>query len=180
MKLNLASGQRPFKEPWINVDIKDQGYKVDLIADIKDMPTIKDESVDIAILHHVVEHIPIHEMNAYITEWQRILKKDGRLSVFVPNLRAIDKAWLEGQISTYIHNVNTFGAYQTGVEDLHKWGYDKEELISRMCGEDNVGNKAFTWSAIKDLDPLSCRHNYLYDGADMAFDWWILAVEFVK
>ena len=32
VKLNLGSGQRPFKSPWLNVDIRDQGYPVDVLT----------------------------------------------------------------------------------------------------------------------------------------------------
>ena len=43
------------------------------------------------------------------------------LSIFVPNLRILNRAWLDGKIDTFIHNVNTYGAYQDSIHDLHKW-----------------------------------------------------------
>jgi predicted SAM-dependent methyltransferase len=181
MKVNLASGQRPFPAPWVNVDVKDQGYPVDIIADIKSMPSIPDESVDIAILHHVVEHIAIHELNEYITEWRRILKPGGRLAIFVPNLKELDKAWIEGRIETFIHNVNTYGAYQDSIHDLHKWGYDFQELQDRMSGKDNsTGNRTFEWSQMKELNVHEWKNDPIYHGSDCAFDWWILSAEFIK
>ncbi len=64
MRLNLASGQRPFQKPWVNVDIKDQGYAIDIVTDIKDLHMIESESVDVIVLHHVVEHIAIHELES--------------------------------------------------------------------------------------------------------------------
>lgn len=179
MKLNLASGQRPYPKPWINIDIKDQGYEVDYLADIKDLHMIGDESVDIAVLHHVVEHIAIHDLENYIREWQRVLKKGGKLVVCVPNLKEIDKAWQEGRIDTYIHNVNTYGAYQSGVEDLHKWGYDYNELVDRMSGKDQFGVSKFNWSIVQPIQQYMLQSD-LYKGADIAMDWWILAVEFTK
>lgn len=179
MRLNLASGQRPFKADWVNIDIKEQGYPLDIVTDIKDLRMIPDESVEVAVLHHVVEHIAIHDLEQYIGEWLRVLKVGGRLAVFVPNLKELDKAWVEGRITTFIHNVNTYGAYQSGVEDLHKWGYDYQELIDRMSGQDQEGNRKFNWSIIQPItqDTLS---NPVYKDADIAMDWWILAVEFTK
>lgn len=174
MKLNLASGQRPFKKPWVNIDIKEQGYPVDILTDIKDLSMIEDGSVDVVVLHHVVEHIAIHELSAYITEWRRVLKSGGRLAVFVPNLREINRGWLEGKIDTFIHNVNTYGAYQDSIHDLHKWGYDEKELRDRMSGVSG-DNTEFQWSETRRVDPSDT----IYTGADLAFDWWILDMEFI-
>lgn len=177
MKLNLASGQRPFPKPWVNVDVKDQGYPVDILADIKELPMIEDESVDVIVLHHVVEHIAIHELSAYITEWRRVLKSGGRMAVFVPNSWELCRAWLEGRISNFIYNVNTYGAYQDSIHDLHKWSYKEDELMNRLSGKnEQTGEFAFQWSAIQDVQ----LNDPIYQGAELAHDWWILELEFVK
>ena len=129
-KINLASGQRPFPKPWINVDLIEQfdgegkQYELDIKTDAKDLHMFDDNSVDIIVAHHLVEHIALHDVHSYVSEWYRVLRPGGILAVFVPNLREINRAWLEGRIDTYIHNVNTYGAYQGHVEYLHKWGYD--------------------------------------------------------
>ena len=178
MKINLASGQRPFGEGWTNIDIKDQGYPVDILTDAKDLSMIPDESVDIIVAHHLVEHLPLHHLEMYITEWRRVLRKGGILSVFVPDLREITKGWLEGRINTYIHNVNTYGAYQDSIHDLHKWGYDQQELDDRMRGWDG-SNFKFEWE-IRDLNPTIYRSMPIFEGSDCCFDWWILARMYVK
>ena len=174
IKINLASGQRPFPKPWVNVDAIEQGYPVDILTDAKDLSMFEDNSVDIIVAHHLVEHIAIHDLEAYLTEWWRVLKPGGILAVFVPNIREIDKAWLEGRIDTYIHNVNTYGAYQGHVEDLHKWAYDERELDDRMRGWDG-SNVKFMWEA-GSYNPSDPR----YEGAEIAQDWWILSREFKK
>jgi len=69
---------------------------VDILTDAKDLHMIKDNSVEVIVAHHLVEHIAIHELKAYLTEWQRVLKPSGVLSIFVPNIRELDKAWLDG------------------------------------------------------------------------------------
>lgn len=177
LRLNLASGQRPFKN-WINVDIKDQGYPVDVLTDIKDLSMYDDDSVDVIVLHHVVEHIAIHELNDYVREWRRVLKQGGRMAVFVPNLKEINRAWLDNRITTFIHNVNTYGAYQDSVHDLHKWGYDQEELINRISGRnEQTGEISFNWDT-RILAPNMLGGDYA--DADLAFDWWILSMEFIK
>lgn len=180
MKINLASGQRPFEKPWVNIDLIEQTdsdgkpYQMDIIADAGELPMIEDNSVDVIVAHHLFEHIAIHDHDKYITEWRRILKTGGTLAIFVPNIREIDKAWIEGRIDTFIHNVNTYGAYQGHVEDLHKWAYDDKELCDRVSGWDGTTNK-FNWE-VRDFNPS----NPLYAGASIAQDWWILSKEFIK
>jgi predicted SAM-dependent methyltransferase len=175
MKINLASGERPFSNPWVNIDIKDQGYKIDIIADALDLNMIKDETVDVIVAHHLLEHIPLHHVEVAIAEWRRVLKKGGILFISVPNLKEINKAWIEGRIDTFIHNVNTYGAFKDSHHDLHKWGYDQRELEDRVSGWDG-NNKKFDWSEIRAYNP----NNPLYQGANIATDWWILEREFVK
>jgi predicted SAM-dependent methyltransferase len=176
IQINLASGQRPFEKPWVNVDLIDQGYPIDIITDAKDLSMFEADTVDMIVAHHLVEHIAIHDLEAYVTEWWRVLKPGGILSIFVPNMREIAKAWLEGKdgFSTYLHNVNTYGAWQGHIADLHKWGYDERELIDRICSWDGK-EKKFNWH-----DQPYNPSNPLYRGANIAQDWWILSREFVK
>jgi predicted SAM-dependent methyltransferase len=181
MKINLASGQRPFPKPWINIDLIPQTdsdgkpYDLDFVTNANDLHMFEDESIDILVAHHLVEHIAIHDLDVFITEWRRVLKKGGILAIFVPNLREINRAWLDGRISTFIHNVNTYGAYQGHVEDLHKWGYDERELQDRVSGWDGAKNK-YEWSKVQMVNVS----NPLYSGANLAHDWWILEMEFHK
>lgn len=180
-KINLASGQRPFKAPWINVDLIEQfdgqgnRYPLDIQTDAKDLSMFPDESVSLIVAHHLFEHIAIHDHDAYISEWRRVLTSGGILAIFVPNIREMDKAWLEGRVSTFIHNVNTYGAYQGHVEDLHKWAYDWDELRDRVSGWDGT-NKKYPWAQVRGYQ----AGNPIYAGADIAQDWWILSMEFVK
>lgn len=178
MKINLASGQRPFGEGWVNIDkIKQGDFALDILTDANDLSMFSDESADIIVAHHLVEHIAIHELQGYVREWRRVLKKGGILSVFVPNIRELDKAWLEGKINTFIHNVNTYGAWQGHIEDLHKWGYDEQELKDQLSGKDhNTGVCATEWAEIRDYN----SSNPIYKNADIAQDWWILSKEFIK
>lgn len=180
IRLNLGSGQRPFGEDWINVDVRKQGYQVDILSDIGDLPMFKDESVDLICLHHVVEHIDIGELEKYISEWYRILKPGGEIAVFVPDITKIFLKWSQGKISTYIRNVNIYGAYQGFFGDLHRWGYDHVELLSRMSAlNEQTGEVKFKWSTVKVFDPELLKTD-LYKGADIAIDWWILGLVFKK
>lgn len=172
-KINLASGQRPFPKPWVNIDIRDQGYDVDILADAKELP-FEDNSVDIIVAHHLWEHIPLHEQESYSREWWRVLKKGGILAVFVPNMRILAKAWVDGKIDTFTFCVNSHGAWQGHVTDLHRWSYDEMELKDRLRVWDGKECKFdFKTRAVGKSNPL-------YRGSDIAHDWWILGMEFVK
>jgi predicted SAM-dependent methyltransferase len=178
IKLNLGSGQRPFSKDWTNVDVRDQGYKVDVLTDIRDLSMFEDNSVDIICLHHVVEHIDIGELESYISEWYRVLKVGGRLDIFVPNIPKLFEAWYRKEISTYILNVNIYGAYQGFPGDLHRWGYNEEELLERVsCINPETLEPKFKWSKAYYWNGKP-EEDYL--GADIAQDWWILGVTFLK
>jgi len=183
-KINLASGQRPFPEPWINADIrrqyKDNGepYPCELLTDIRKLDKVEDNSVDVLVSHHSLEHIRLNDILDTSKEWHRVLKPGGKLAVFVPNLKELAKAWIEGRIDNFIFLVNIYGAYQGFEEDTHKWGFDFNELRDRMSGWDGKKNE-LEWSSVKDLNggvPIDPA----YDGADIACAWWILGVEFIK
>ena len=173
MKINLASGQRPFKKPWINVDIRNQGYDIDIECDVKKLP-FEDNSCDILVAHHLWEHIPLHEQEETIREWYRVLKKGGTLAIFVPNMREIASAWLTHRIDSFIFNVNTYGAWQGHTTDLHRWSYDDKELYDRVtCLREGKSLFEFDYQNYNPNNPL-------YHGADIAQDWWILSKEFIK
>lgn len=182
MRLNLASGQRPFPT-WTNVDIRKQKnsdgqyYQCEIEADVTERLPFEDGSVDVIVAHHLWEHIPLHKHEQTVREWHRILKVGGKILVSVPNMKEIARRWLNGEIDTFTFCVNATGAWQGHITDLHRWEYDDKELIDRFS----------CWNGKEKLFPFNTRiitqPNELgsdYDGADIAFDWWILTIEFIK
>ncbi len=177
VKINLGSGQRPFGEGWLNLDIRKQEYPVDIIADAKFLPMFEDNSVDVLVAHHLFEHIGLNDQEEYLSEWYRVLKPGGKLLISVPDLREIDRAWLEGKISTFIHNVNTYGAFQGYITDLHRWGYDKQELVDRVYAYNQERTEAkFPWKFVQFYHST----DEIWEGSDIASDWWILILIFTK
>lgn len=182
MKLNLASGQRPFPT-WTNIDFrkqfKDDGtpYQIEIESDVHKLPMIEDNSVDIIVAHHLVEHFQLNDLLDISKEWHRVLKPGGKLAVFVPNARELAKAWLEGRIDNFIFFVNMYGAYQGHPEDTHKWNFDRNELHDRMSGWDGK-NREIDWK-VRDITGDVLREP-AYQGSNCSLDWWILAMEFTK
>lgn len=167
-KINLASGQRPFDSPWVNVDIREQGYPVDVIADITQLPNSIND-VEIFVAHHVIEHLDMSVVGNLFKDYFNRLRIGGKLLVAVPDMRAIVDAWTSGRINNYIFNVNTYGAYQGFPTDLHRWSYTEESLMTTADSE---------WTIKRRIHGLHELQGY--DGADLALDWWILMVELVK
>ncbi|MFX0141167.1 MAG: methyltransferase domain-containing protein, partial [Candidatus Hodarchaeota archaeon] len=84
LKLNLGCGNEK-KEDWVNIDI-DRRVKPDLIADAKNLYMFYDETIDEIICYHLFEHFIYSEAIKALSEWYRILKPGGKLSIELPDL----------------------------------------------------------------------------------------------
>lgn len=165
MRVNLCSGQRPFVG-WTNIDTQAK-WSPDIVADGANLPMIADESVEMVVIHHGLEHFGLGEADSMFKECYRILEKGGSLIICVPDLRALAKAWLRGEINSYIYCVNLYGAYMNDEADRHKWGFDSNSLTAQLW-------KIAKWRVVLPFD-----HRPI-EGADIAQDFWILSVECVK
>lgn len=166
LRLNLCSGQRPFKAPWVNVDVNPKWHP-DVVADGSSMPVFQDGAADLIVVHHGLEHFGCGEAAPMIRECNRILCHGGSLLIFVPDMRALVQMWIRGQLSTQVFMTNVYGAYMDDEADRHKWGYDRptlHEFLSRSAQWSHVS--PFDWRPIV--------------GADIAYDSWILGAEAVK
>lgn len=165
-KLNIGSGQRPFRPPFINVDINPR-WQPDVLADSASMPAFESGSAELIVSHHSIEHVGLGEFDSTIRECHRILAPGGSLIITTPDLRALAHAWLAGRISDYIFGVNLYGAYMNNEADRHKWLYTRQSLAETV-------SKAAQWREIIPFDwrPIA--------GADIARDWWILGLEAIK
>ena len=162
MRINLGSGQK-YLDGYVNVDISDDhGHKVDVIADVTEPLPFDDNSADVIIAEHILEHVYLHKQEATLRDWFRVLKPGGRLIISVPNQRELAQAYLDGRINFFIYAVNKFGPYNGNDNDFHKWGFDEQELRERLG--------AIEWREIKQFN----------GNEPLAMDWWILALEAIK
>jgi len=83
MKLNLGSGFRP-QSDHINLDIRPE-VNPDIICNIEEGLPFKDNCLDAVMAFDVLEHIHLGKTVEAIEEIYRVLKPEGRLSVFVPS-----------------------------------------------------------------------------------------------
>lgn len=168
--LNVGSGQRPFKPvfdevQWVNVDSQPR-WNPDLVCDGAHLP-YHDGYADYFVLSQVYEHFGCGEAVNLIEEAHRVLKPDGSLIISVPNMKALAKRWIDGQISEFIFMVNTYGAYMGSEYDRHKWGSTPESLANEIAAHGN-------WKRITEFD------NRLIPGMDVARDWWITCLEAIR
>ena len=169
--LNVGSGQRRFTTTpectWVNIDSQwKDGHEPDIQCDGANLSMYEDEEVDYFVLHHVLEHFGCGEGAALIREANRVLKPDGSLLVFVPDLRALCVRWMNGW-DTQLFMTNLYGAYMGSEDDRHKWGYDYPHLYEFL-------HKSAKWQMVR---PWVWKQ---IPGASIARDWWILGMEAIK
>lgn len=165
MRLNLGSGQKHL-DGFTNVDISDDhNHRVDVIADATGpMPMFENDSAELIIAEHLLEHVSLHKQAETLAEWHRILRPGGRLVLSVPDLRALAVRYLQGDpnFPFFLYGVNLYGAYNGHETDRHKWGFDERELRERLG--------FLPWRSVE-----------RFHGAEpIARDWWILDIEAVK
>ena len=165
--LNLGSGQRPFAPPWLNYDIQVDKWRPP--TEEKGCLWVDDPwglRYKVICLHHVLEHFGLGDADGLIQKCYDHLDEDGSLIITVPNLRALAKRWLVGQLTTELYMFNLYGAYMEDEADRHKWGYDFDYLYNYL--------KKFPFSVVTEFNWRQIH------GDDIAKDWWILGMEAVK
>ena len=142
----------------------------DVVCDVgKEALPYADGTIDCCVLHQVYEHFGLGEGHALIRECHRVLRPGASLIITVPDMKALAQRWLVGTVSNYIYFVNVYGAYQGLDSDRHKWGYSYTSLVQDMKSLEDL-----RWAKIQRFDWRTIP------GADLAQDWWVLALELVK
>lgn len=171
MLINVGSGQRKFGMPWVNVDCQDK-WSPDVIADGASMPMFDDNTAEMIVLHHVLEHFGCGEADKMLRECYRILKPQGSLIVTVPDFAALCKGWIRNQITDQIFFTNVYGAYMGDEADRHKWGFTGISLAKNL--DEAIKGVEGGWRHVRSFDYRAI------EGADIAKDWWILGIEAIK
>src|SRR5262245_33791654 len=92
----------------------------------------EDGTVDMIVIHHGAEHLPLEGSGAMFRECFRVLKERGSLLVFVPNMKELAREWLRGNITDYIFLVNTYGAFRGNEADFHRFGFTEASLREHL------------------------------------------------
>jgi len=164
--LNLASGQRPFGPPFVNVDVQAK-WNPHVVADILDMPMFSDESAQMIVVWHAFEHNGCGDSDQMVRECHRILHPGGKLIAAVPDLDVLAWMRLSGQMTFDTYRINMFGAYMGDEADRHKWGWNQENFLEWIAG-------LASWkSVVKFNGPAP-------SGSDITVDKWMATCEAIK
>lgn len=77
----------------INPDVRP-----DHVGDIRDMPMIADETMDVVFSSHNLEHLYPHEVAPTLREFHRVLKPGGHVLIACPDLEQVARLILEGKL----------------------------------------------------------------------------------
>lgn len=142
VKLNLGCGEK-LLPGYVNVDLQRPkstlpAEAVFLESDIRKLP-YEEGTVDEILASHIIEHFYIWEVPDMLSEWFRILKPGGKLTVDAPDIFkcAINLLQLRttGQPVTAI-NLGLWGFYGNPLPKdalgMHKWGWVPESVIQAL------------------------------------------------
>ncbi len=121
--LELGSG-RHGEAGFTHVDAVKVG-NVDIEADIRKLDWLENDFVDELYSAHVVEHVSYTEIDNLLREWYRVLRPGGKLTIKMPDLDFLCRAYTEGIHSTE----ETMIAFYGGFSD-YPGGPDGWEKIS--------------------------------------------------
>jgi SAM-dependent methyltransferase len=147
--LHLGCGER-ILEGFVNIDKYFEHPSV-INFDIFKLP-FDSESVDIIYCSHVLEHLPIRHAKLAIGEWSRVLKKDSKLYLAIPDLEVILHKILDPTLSDRMREwmLYTLFGFQTNPANrdnsildypvdpgqFHTCGFTKE-TIQKELGKNN-------------------------------------------
>jgi len=145
MKLHLGCNDRAL-EGWTNLDIIN-GPGVDLVSSAHELPELLDGSVDEILAEHLLEHLTFYEAQRALAEWYRILKPGGKLTIEVPNLVGLCRAFIEASeyerfqsnkgswsIAHHIYGNQTGRSSEEQLSQVHKSGYSPLRLEEMLIG----------------------------------------------
>ena len=131
MKLHI--GGKEIKEGWKILNIqKNDG--VDFVGSITDLSQFKDDSIDEVYASHVVEHIDQKNIKKTLKDINRVLKKDGKFYISVPDLDILCKIFIEKKAPPKVkfHVMRMMFGGQTDEFDYHYFGWNYEFLNSYL------------------------------------------------
>lgn len=151
MKLHLGCGKRLWPG-FVNVDLFGEP---DVRSDLKALP-FGDESADEIHAIHVWEHFHIHECEAVMREWMRVLKPGGKLVLEMPCKDKVFALIRAGEERPQLVMWPFFSnpAAVKSEYDLHKWLWglqDIAQFLAHMGFVDIKSAKPLFHQPIRDM-----------------------------
>lgn len=122
-KLNLGCGGGR-KQGYVNVDLL-SGPGIDVTADVRDLP-FEEKSCEEIRATQLIEHIPRNDVLPMLKHWYKLLAKNGKVMVTLPNFDKLAQNYLNG-VEPELMMEWIFGN-QKHKGQFHCWGYSFKTL----------------------------------------------------
>lgn len=142
LKLHLGCGKHYLKG-YTHIDLADYSH-IDYKHDIKTLPMIKNNSVDVIYASHVIDYFDRVEIIDILKEWKRVLVKGGTLRLAVPDFEKLveiyylQRNYKNGDIFPLTGTDILFGRWEIKNHGIiyHKMAYDIRTLSELLtnCG----------------------------------------------
>ena len=137
MRLNLGCGKKKM-EGFVNIDLHPDA---DVVHDIRDLSMYEDETAELIVALHVIEHFYCWEVQDILKEWLRVLKPGCCLLLAAPHL---EKCLANILHPNKIPRMGMYGLFgDPGHADplmMHKWAYTPKTLAFSLseAGFENI------------------------------------------
>lgn len=134
--LNIGCGLRTYTEypkgySCINLDNRPDTPNVDIVGSAEILP-FSDSFFEYVLASDIIEHFPINKTLIILTEWFRVLKKDGILELRTPDMVWAAKHYTENKDAKFV-SYHIFGG-QDYPGNFHYVMFDSTWLTS-LCVE---------------------------------------------
>lgn len=125
MKLHLGCGTRRLPG-YTHIDGREEVHP-DMVADVRNLDWILNNTVETIYACHVLEHIALPELPATLQEWSRVLYPRGLLRLSVPDFDAIARLYAHEQ-TILMRLLGLLYGGGTYAENVHHACYDYQTL----------------------------------------------------
>lgn len=131
LKLHLGCGAL-YLYDFINIDIDNK--LADLLANVNDLHMFGDNTVELILSSHILEHFYDAESIKVLQEWYRVLKPGGWLVIEMPDIEKCFKLFFEAKTDDEISHalVGVYGRPDWDIFNAHFTGYWPERLRKRL------------------------------------------------
>ncbi len=123
MKLHI--GGKSKKEGWKILNIQN-GENIDFVGDVKDLSQFGDESIEEIYASHVLEHVDQNNIKETLKGINRVLKKNGKFYISVPDLDTLCHFFISPLASKKqkFHTMKMIFGGQVDEYDFHYFGWN--------------------------------------------------------
>lgn len=145
IKINMGCGWRNFGPDWVHIDAGDYDH-LDYES-ITDLSQFEDGSVDLIYASHVIEYFDREEVIDLLTEWSRVLKKNGTLRIAVPDFGTLTWLYRTNRMNLSQMLGPLYGKMKMGNETIyHKTTYDIESLTDVLENAGFTSVRRYRWT----------------------------------